>query len=98
VKKRTVFLFAVLFLTGTGYGVNQPQNIGSVAMDAAALPVKTVAQINALTSDATGQVVFCSNCLQSALCVSSGTVAPGAWTVSSATSTAVLGGLLGHCN
>lgn len=38
-----------------------------------AFPSATIAQINALTPAAAGQVVFCSNCTRAPLCVSTGT-------------------------
>lgn len=65
--------------------VNQPHNIGNVKTDGLGLPSYTVAQMNALTSDTTGQVILVSDATQSRLCISSGTVNPGAWVVASAT-------------
>ena len=63
---------------------------------------RTIAQINALApgvfgGTATGQLVYCSDCLESAVCVSTG-AAPGAWVIIAATSSVVVGGLLKHCN
>lgn len=45
---------------------------------------RTIAQLNALAPSAAGQVVFCSDCVRSAICVSTGTAA-GAWSVASST-------------
>lgn len=45
---------------------------------------RTISQLNALAPGAAGQFVFCSDCVRSALCVSSGT-ATGAWVVESST-------------
>lgn len=54
------------------------------------LPSATLAQLNALTASATGQIVYCSNCVNSQLCVSSGTLGVGAWVaVSSGAATGV---------
>lgn len=50
------------------------------------LPSLTLTQLNALTPATTGQIVFCSNCTSSSLCVSSGSVAAGSFVaISSAT-------------
>ena len=48
---------------------------------------QTVTQIGALTAQTTGQFLYCSNCTRSYLCVSSGTVNPGAWVVAVETGT-----------
>lgn len=56
----------------------------------------TLAEMNSLTPSAAGQLIFVSDGLQSRVCVSSGT-GTGAFVVVSATSTAVIGGLIGHC-
>lgn len=47
---------------------------------------RTLAQINALVPTAVGQVAFCSNCVQSFLCVSTATVA-GSYVVVGGTTT-----------
>lgn len=39
----------------------------------AGLMSKTLAQINALTPSAAGEMVYCSNCVNSGVCISSGT-------------------------
>lgn len=71
---------------------------GGLSVGAAILPwPRTIAQINALTSGTTGQVVVCSDCVFTKICVSSGTVSPGAWTLTQ--STAVTAGIaLPHCS
>lgn len=54
--------------------------------------IRTLAQLNALTPDTTGQMVFCSDCTRSAIAVSSGshpTASVGAWVVPIATGTFV---------
>lgn len=60
------------------------------------LTSRTLAQMNALTPSAAGQMIFVSDGLQASVCISSGT-GRGAFIVLAATSTAVIGGLLGHC-
>lgn len=54
------------------------------------LPSKTIAQINATTPNAAGQRVYCSNCTQSHVCVSSGTT-NGAYVIEVETGTFVAG-------
>ena len=51
-----------------------------------ALPSLTLAQLQALTPSTTGQIVSCSNCVRSEVCVSSGTT-QNAWTVFAETGT-----------
>lgn len=51
---------------------------------------RTIAQLNTLTPGATGQIVLCSDCARSAVCVSSGshpTNSVGAWVVAVNTGT-----------
>ena|SRR6267154_1982559 len=48
----------------------------------------TLAQINALTSSATGQMAVCTNCTMTKVCVSSGTTATYQWTVMQGTASA----------
>lgn len=45
------------------------------------LQSRTIAQINVTTATAVGQLVFCSNCTQSAVCISSGAVNFAQWVV-----------------
>lgn len=42
---------------------------------------RTLAQINALLSGTTGQIVICSDCTRTGICQSTGTVTAGAWVV-----------------
>lgn len=48
---------------------------------------RTIAQINGLQSTTTGQIVFCSDCVRSAICVSTGTTAVAQWSISASTAT-----------
>lgn len=85
-KKMTFALILILLASAGGYcATNQPNNIGTVSVDGIGLPSKTLAQMNALTSDTTGQMLYVSDAVQSRVCVSSGTVNPGAWVVGVAT-------------
>ena len=47
---------------------------------------RTITQINSLAPTAVGQLLYCSDCVRSAICVSSGTAA-GAWVVAVSTAT-----------
>lgn len=58
-----------------------PFEHGSLKVSRLAFTPRTLAQIEALTADTTGQLMLCSDCTRSPLCISSGTVAPGAWVV-----------------
>ena len=49
---------------------------------------RTIAQLNGLIASTTGQFVFCSDCISSSLCVSSGTLT-GAWVVAVTTQSSV---------
>ena len=75
-------IFAAVFVMAA-----QPHNIGSVKAQKIVLAQYTLAQINSLTPDATGQLVLCSNCTRSTVCVSSGSVNPGSWVIAVATGT-----------
>lgn len=55
---------------------------------------RTLTQINALLPSTTAQIVYCSNCVNSSVCVSSG-ILTGAW-VSTMSSGTVAG--VPHCN
>lgn len=59
---------------------------GSATLGGVFVPFpQTIAQMNALVPGVAGtQIILCSNCTQSALCVSSGTAA-GSWVVIAAT-------------
>ena len=73
----------------------QYHNVGAIAVSSATyagglgLWSQTVAQIKALTSTTTGQVLFCSDCGaaggKGTICVSTGTVNPYAWVLSTGT-------------
>lgn len=60
------------------------------------IPSMTLAQMNAATPQQAGQLIYVSNGLEGSVCVSSGT-GRGAYVVVAASSTAVIGGLVGHC-
>lgn len=47
----------------------------------ATLTSRTIAQINALTSTTTGQMLLCSDCTRSPICISSGSVNAGSFVV-----------------
>ncbi len=87
-KKIIVALF-VLALGGTGkaWATAQARSLGVVQMSTATFtgaftPMsRTLAQVNTLQATATGQILFCSDCVNSAICVSSGIITPGAWVV-----------------
>jgi hypothetical protein len=51
----------------------QPRSSGSISATKIVIGSKTLAQINALTPDAFGQMVACSDCTQTTVCISSGT-------------------------
>lgn len=48
---------------------------------------QTIAQIDQLLPVTTGQLIICSNCVRSAICVSSGTLSKGSWVIAVATGT-----------
>ena len=86
--KTLMFLVGVLVLTGgVLFAVTQPNSIGLVT---AIIENKTIAQIDALSAKGAGQLVFCTDCVRSAICVSSGT-GRGAWTIVAGTGTFVAG-------
>lgn len=81
-KKLTVLLCLVL-VTPSFAAVNQPTNVGSVKASKLAIGLQTVAQLNVLAPDTTGQIVGCSDCTRSAVCISSGAASGnvGAWVI-----------------
>lgn len=97
--KKLIVITVLLFIASSGYCVTkQPHNIGYVATDSPlGLYVRTIAQIDALTADVTNQILVCSDCVESKICVSTGSVNAGSWVVASGTATAAVGGLIGHC-
>lgn len=66
------------------FAVNQPQSIGNATATKLALTQNTLAQIQAFTPDTTGQIVLCTNCVESALCISTG-ILSSQWAVISST-------------
>lgn len=78
----------LIFGSSVAYGVNQPHSLGSVELSKFVMDQKTLAQINALVPDTTGQIIGCSNCTQSAICIATSTVA-GGWVVPVSTGTFV---------
>lgn len=86
--KTLILVVGLLGLTGgILYAVTQPNSIGLVT---AIIENKTLVQIDATTPRGAGQLVFCSNCTRSAICVSSGT-GRGAFTIIAGTGTFVVG-------
>jgi hypothetical protein len=69
----------------TATTIGQPVQIGggsAVARaggDALTLYSRTLAQILVLTPETTGQILYCSNCVNTAVVVSTGSTAPGQW-------------------
>ena len=65
--------------------IGQPIQVGGGAAtaraggDALTLYSRTLAQILVLTPETTGQILFCSNCINTAIVVSTGSTAPGQW-------------------
>ena|SRR5688572_3710149 len=95
--KKLLALSSVLLLSGITWAA-QPNNVGSIKASKIVLDQRTLAQINALTPDTTGQMVLCINCTRSAVCVSSG-VTNGAWViaVTSGTRTGATFSGFDHC-
>lgn len=78
-------ILASLFLGQIGYcATNQPTALGNASMTRAAMTSNTLAVLATLTPDTTTQLIGCTDCTQSAICVSSG-VTRGAWVVIEAT-------------
>ena len=93
--KKLIVLTGLLFLgVGLGYCVtNQPNNIGYVTTDnPLGLYAQTIAQIDLLQPDTTGQIVYCSNCAYATVCISTGANSGriGAWV-------AISTGTQNHC-
>lgn len=69
-------------VTGTLGVTGATTQTGALALGAGFTPwLRTLAQIDALTADTTGQLVVCSDCTRSAICISSGSVTSGAFVV-----------------
>lgn len=61
---------------------------GVTTLSAALVPwPRTIAQLGALIPGTTGQLVVCSDCIRSAICLSSGSVKAGSWVIATATGT-----------
>lgn len=73
-------LFLSLFLSVGAYGAPRNQ-IGNAEAKKIVMFPYTISQINNLKADTTGQMVLCSDCTQSTICVSSGSVNNGSWVV-----------------
>jgi hypothetical protein len=73
-------ILGLLFLSSIAYAA-QPHSLGSVQASKVVFTPVTLAAINVLTADATGQVVACTDCVQASLCISSGSVNPGAFVI-----------------
>lgn len=89
---RTKTTFTNIVVTGTAEVDGALTVDGLATHNGPILPYsRTLAQINALAATSAGQIVVCSNCTSTKICVSSGTSA-GAWTLlqSSATEAGVL--------
>lgn len=84
-KKILVAIGLFLALGSSGFCASQPQSLGVVTASTTtftggvALWSQTAAQIAALTSTTTGQMVYCSNCGSAGgngtMCISTGTTA-----------------------
>lgn len=98
--KKIIVVVILYLLASSGYCLNQPQNIGSVKADVLAIPIVTLAQMNVLTPDATGQLIYVSDAVSSKVCVSTG--AAGATVIGAFVGAAVATGSLSttalHCN
>lgn len=88
------------FAGGTITGpITQSGGIVTLGGQANVIPFQqTLAQLNLLTAT-TGQMFACTNCVQSPLCISSGSVNPGSFVQANATGTFVGAGWAGipHC-
>lgn len=94
-KKLVLCFTGLLFLSGIAYS-GQPQNIGYSKTDNPfQLYSITVAAKIALAPDTTGQIIHCSDCVQTPVCVSTG-VGTGAW-VAVAVSTGSTANTFGAC-
>lgn len=97
--KKLITVSLITLVSGIGYCVNpQPQNLGTATVDYLIITPQTLASIDALTPDATGQLVICSNC-DFALCVSTGaqSLAKGGFVVAASTNPAAAQGAVMHC-
>lgn len=68
-----IVVIGLLFVSGLVMAADQPTNIGYVQSDGPlGLYQRTVAQINSLQPYTTGQLIYCSDCAYSIVCVSTG--------------------------
>lgn len=91
--KKLLIVLALGLLAAAAYcAVNQPQSVGDITANKVGLGKFTIAQINALTPDTTGQMVYCSDCAYATICISTGADSGrvGAWV-------AVSTGTQNHC-
>lgn len=96
--KRIVILALLLLGPNWAMATTQPRSLGNTKVSKIALDPSTLAQIDALTADTTGQIVFCPLC-KFQLCISSGSTLPGQFITVGSTSTAALAGVTNplHC-
>lgn len=85
-KRFLIFIGCLIGFSAYGECVSQPQSLGVVTVSTTtftgpfAPSPRTLAQINALTPGVTNQIVVCTDCTRTALCISSG-ILRGAWVV-----------------
>ncbi len=70
---KKLLVLGSLFLSSLVFAA-QPSGIGNVKVKRISFEPYTLAAINALAPDTTGQVVMCADCTTSPLCISSGAV------------------------
>lgn len=69
--KKLLLAIGLIALVGVmGYCVDQAHSLGTVTFN---VKSQTLSQIVNSTATAVGQLVYCSNCTQSYLCVATGT-------------------------
>lgn len=72
-KKLLLIVLALGMLAAVAYcAVNQPNQVGDITANKVGFGKFTLAQINALTPDTTGQAVYCSDCAYATICISTG--------------------------
>lgn len=86
---KKIIVLALVCLLGSTAGVyaatKQPNNVGSVKASKLAIGQNTIAVLNTLIPDTTGQLIGCTDCIQSPVCISSGNVNAGSWVILVAT-------------
>ncbi len=87
--KKLIVLSVVCLIGAASFvysATNQPQSVGTIKATRILIsPTKTIAQLNVLIPDATGQIIACTDCVVSSLCISSGSVVAGSWVILVAT-------------